>query len=76
MDANFFNITITHGHNVGKVTGYKIDKQKQYMYIIINFHNVSGLSCYITHLKNNPKFNKILEALRTPNSVFEIGPFV
>ena len=46
------------------------------MYIFINFDKVSGLACSITHEKNNPKFNQILEAIRTPNSVFEIGPFV
>ena len=76
IDATFLNITITLGHNTGKVISYKVDKKKQYMYIFINFDNVPGLAGYITHAKNNPKCNQILEALRTPNSVFEIGPFV
>ena len=76
IDANFLNITITHGHNIGKVTSYKIDKQKQYMYVFINFNNIPRLAGYITNTKNNPNFNKILESLRTPKSVFEIGPIV
>ena len=76
IDATFLNITITLGHNTGKVSSYQIDKQKQYMYIFINFDNVPGLACYITHAINNPNFNKILKAHRTPKSVFEIGPFV
>ena len=76
IEATFLNITLTLGHITGKVTSYKVDKKKQNMYIFINFDNVSGLACYITHAKNNPNFNKILKALCTPNSVFEIGPFV
>ena len=76
IDATFLNNTITLGHNTGKVTIYNEDKKKQYMYIFINFDNVPGLACYITHAKNNPNFNKILKGLRTPNSVFEIGAFV
>ena len=76
INANFLNIIIRLGHNTGKVTSYKLDKKKQYMYIFINFDNIPGLACYITHAENNPKFNQILDALRTPNSVFEIGPFV
>ena len=76
IDANFLNNAITLGHNTGKVTGYKIDKKKQYKYIFINFDNIPGLACYITHAENNPKFNEILEAFRTPKSVFEIGPIV
>ena len=55
IDATFLNITITPGHNTGKVTSYKVDKKKQYMYFFINFDNVPGLACYITHAKNNPK---------------------
>ena len=76
IDATFLNITITLGHNRGKGTSYKVDNKKQYMYVFINFDNVPGLACYITHAKINPNFNKILKALPTPNSVFEIGPFV
>ena len=76
IDATFLNITITLGHNTGKFTSYKVDKNKNYMYISFNFDNVPGLACYITRAKNNPKFNKLLKALRTPNSVFEIGPVV
>ena len=45
------------------------------MYIFINFDNIPGLACYIAHAENNPNFNQILDALRTPYSVFEIGPF-
>ena len=75
-DATSLNITITLSHNTGKVTSYKVHKKKQYMYIFINFDNVPGLACYITHAKNNPNFIKILNALCTPNSVFEIRPFV
>ena len=74
IDATFLNITITLGHNTGKVTSYKVDKKKQYMYIFNNFDNVPGLACYITHAKNTPNFNKILKALRTLNILFEIGP--
>ena len=73
FDATFLNITITFGHNTGEVTSSKVDKKKQYMYISCNNR---GLACYITHAKTNPNFNKILKAHRTPNSVFEIGPFV
>ena len=74
IDANFLNITVTHGQNIGKVTGHRRDKQKQYMYLLID--NVPGPASYITHAKNT-NFNKeILEVLRTSNSVFEIGPFV
>ena len=75
IDANFLIITITLGHNTGKVTSFKIDKKKHYMYIFINFDNIPGLACYITHAEINPKLYEILEALRTPNSVFEIGNF-
>ena len=55
--ATFLNITTTVGHNTGIVTSYKVDKKKQYMYIFINYDNVPGLTCYITHAKNNLKFN-------------------
>ena len=75
IDATFLNITITLGHYTGKVTSCKKDKKRQNMYIFINFDNVPGLACYKTHAKNNPNFDQILEALRTRNSVFEIGPF-
>ena len=51
IDANFLNITITHGQNIGKVTSHKRDKQKQYMYILID--NVPGLASYITHAKKS-----------------------
>ena len=76
IDANFLNIIIKLGHNTGKVTSYKLDKKKQYMYIFINFDNIPGLACYITHAVNNPNFNQILNALRIPNKVFERGTFV
>ena len=69
------NITIKLGHNTGKVTSYKIDKKNHYMYIFIIYDNIPGLACYITHAENNAKFNQILHAFPTPNSIFEIGLF-
>ena len=41
IDATFFKITITFGHNTGKVTSYKRDKKSNiyiYIYIYIHFH--------------------------------------
>ena len=49
-----------------------INLQKRTKILIFkNFDNVPGLACYKTHTKINPNLNKILEALRTPNSDFE-----
>ena len=76
IDATFLKITITLGHKTGKVTSFEVHKKKQYMYIFISFDTVTGLACYITHAKNNPNFNNFSKALRSPNSAFEIGPFV
>ena len=74
IDATFFNITFTH--NIGKVTRYEIHTQKQYVYIFIQLDKFPELACYRTHAKINPKFNGVVEALRTPNTVFEKGLFV
>ena len=66
-------ISIKVHNEIGKVSYYLTDQNRNFLCIYHHFPNETQTKIYITHKWTNSNFNGLLVALRKQNSVIELA---
>ena len=73
IKVNVQNLNISIKVQIGKVSYYLTDQNRNFLCIYHHFPNETLTEIYISYKWTNPNFNGLLVALRNQNSVIELA---